>query len=71
MNADDMNFISEGKIFKLRNYQISARGWSCIVAIVILVSAILAMFIIYPVFSFYTNNNFNAALPNDNSAKGP
>ena len=64
MNADDMNFASDGK-FQLRNYQISARGWSCIIAIVILISALLALFIIYPVFSFYPNNS-NAVLSNSN-----
>ena len=67
MNADDLNFTSEGKSYKLGDYHISARGWSCIVAIVILISAILALFIIYPVFSFFPNNNPNAALLNGNS----
>ena len=36
------------------------------VAIVILISAILVLFIVYPVFSFYPNNP-NAAIPNGNS----
>ena len=67
MDEEDMNFTSDGKIFELGNYQISARGLGSIVTIVILVIAILALFVIYPVFSFYLYDNLNAAVPNGNS----
>ena len=68
MNDEDMTYTSNEKLLQVGNYNVSVRGIGNIVTLVFLVTAIVALFIIYPIFSFYLYNDQNMAVSNNGNS---
>ena len=68
MNDEDRTYTSNEKLFQVGNYNISVRGIGNIITLVFLITAIVALFIIYPMFSFYLYSNQNTVSSNNGNS---